>query len=401
MIVEGMGRREVIGVVSLIALAFTGTMALRLMTPALSFYLREDLQATILGVSSLTIAYMLGRAISAYFSGTLVRGKRVKIVPPVALVGSLALVVLYPYATEWYVVSLIRGAQGALMGFTWPVIQFLVVTSVPSRFRGRAISTYFFIGSIAGPVSNAMYGAFFADAPIESVVVASAIFYVMSAVIAFIGAYLLQGQMTEDSRPESGARGKNTAPTAEERFTVLRRALLGLGFGTGGLYSVYGSSVTYVFMREAFGLGRDVVAYSLGLVDAVAMLVRFASGFISDRFGPTLVLKASSALILAGFAAIGARNYYLFMIGLSLLAMGRGSFTPVSRAYASFLPNPKDIIGKLNSLSNLGTVTAQLSIGVGYDVAASIIPSMTPFPVLLAGHALIAAACLTKLKKPE
>ncbi len=398
---KNVSKREVIGVASLVILAFTGTMALRLMTPALSFYLREDLQATILGVSSLTIAYMLGRAISAYFSGSLVRGKFVKVIPPAALLGSLALVILYPYANAWYVVSLIRGVQGALMGFTWPVIQSLVVTSVPSKFRGRAISTYFFVGSIAGPVSNAMYGAFFADAPIESVVIASATFYVVSATLAFAGAYLLQGESVKVPTSESNARSDEMTSLDVKRSTVLRRALLGLGFGTGGVYSVYGSSVTYVFMREAFGLGRDVVAYSLSLVDAAAMLIRFASGFLSDRFGPTLVLKVSSALILAGFAAIGLKNYYLFLVGLSLLAMGRGSFTPVSRAYASFLPNPKDIIGKLNSLSNLGTVTAQLSVGVGYDVASSIIPSMTPFPLLLAGHALIAVACLSKLKKPE
>ena len=73
-------------------------------------------------------------------------------------------------------------------------------------------------------------------------------------------------------------------------------------------------------------------------------------------------------------------NYILFLMSLFLIVFGSSGFKLVSKALATLFPEPKDVIGKLNSLSNIGTVTAQLLAGGLYEVLKFLLPFVTPLP---------------------
>jgi len=379
--------RGVLGVISLVMLSFTGTFALRILTPALSFFMREDLNASLLGVSSLTIAYMLGRSVSAYFSGRIITGKNTYIIPPLSLIVSFLLVFLYPYATSWILVSSIRGIQGFLMGLTWPIIQEVVATTVSKGVRGGIMSSYFFAGSVAGPASNWIYAAFLAEMPIYYSVVFSGIFYLASALLAFIGAYLVYNSATRNNL-ESPSEKK----AGKEELKPPKNALLLLGFGIGGIASLYGFSAIYVYLKETFDLTKEAVAFLLGLVDLVALAIKLVSGFLADKYGLENLLKISIGVSITGILIMIPSNYVLFLMGLSLIVFGSSGFKPVSRALASLFPEPKDVIGKLNSFSNIGTVTAQLLSGGLYEVLRFLLPFVTPFPIILVPYLILITA---------
>ena len=393
--------RGVLGVISLVMLSFTGTFALRILTPALSFFMREDLNASLLGVSSLTIAYMLGRSLSAYFSGRIITGKNTYVIPPLSLIVSFLLVFLYPYATSWILVSSIRGIQGFLMGLTWPIIQAVVATTVRRGVRGGIMSSYFFAGSIAGPASNWIYAAFLAEMPIYSSVVFSGIFYLASALLAFIGAYLVYNSASGSNLEAPPVKTSSKEKVKHTKTTMSKNALLLLGFGIGGIASLYGFSAIYVYLKETFDLTKESVAFLLGLVDMVALAIKLVSGFLADKYGLENLLKISIGVSIAGILIMIPSNYILFLMGLSLIVFGSSGFKPVSRALASLFPEPKDVIGKLNSFSNIGTVTAQLLAGGLYEVLKYLLPFVTPFPIILVPYLIIITASgigLTRLE---
>ena len=359
-------------------LAFTGSLATKLVTPALSFYLREGLRASFLGVSTLTAGYMLGRSTTAYFSGRV--GERWRFTPSLCLILSGLLVLLYPLARSWYEVSGLSFIQGALMGLTWPVIQHRVMASAGDGRIGRAISSYFFIGSMAGPAGDAIYGVFLSGSPLLSVVTVSLSLYFISSLIAYLGSSRLV--ITR----EGGGMGRNGGV----------RWLLVLGFGIGGMASIVGSSITYVIMREWFLLSRGAVALILSAVGGLSLGSKLLSGYLLDELGAGPTLKSLVALLVAGTLLMGIKSLPCFLAGLFLTFIVVGSFIPVSRALAHAAPDPASAVGKLNSFGNVGTVTGLLVVGAGIDVLP---PSgvFSPLIVLLGPYALLTAISTLKI----
>ncbi len=332
-------------------LAFTGSLATRLLTPALSFFLREGLRASFFGVSTLTSGYMLGRSLTAYFSGR--AGRRWRHLPSLCLVLNALLILLYPLARRWYEVAGLSFLQGALMGLTWPLIQYSVMASVGEGRVGRAISIYFFVGSLAGPVGDAVYGVLFSTSPVSTVVLASFSLYVLSSLLAYFGSLNVQVKVEKRER----VRGEGDA-----------HWLLVLGFGMGGMASLVGSSIVYVLLREWFALSKGIAALLLSLVGGLSIGSKLISGYALDEVGANTILKSLAALLVIGTLLTGVKSLPLFLIGLSIISMVVGAFIPASRAIAYAFPNPASAVGRLNSFGNIGTVTGLLAIGAGIDL---------------------------------
>ncbi len=359
-------------------LAFTGSLATKLLTPALSFFLREELKASFLGVSTLTSGYMLGRSITSYFSGKV--EKRLMKLPSLCLLLSGLLVLLYPLAGEWYEISLLSFFQGALMGLTWPFIQYLVMASAGKGRTGRAISSYFFIGSLAGPAGDAIYGAFFSTSQVASVVLASLSLYTISSLLAYVGSIAAPVIAREEK-------------TGDRRGTSW---LLVLGFGMGGMASIAGSSIIYIILKEWFLLSRGTVALLLSIMGGLAVGSKLLSGYILDELGVNTTLKFLATLLVIGTLLIGLKSYFPFFIGLAVVFSVVGAFIPTSRALAYTLPDPASAVGKLNSLGNIGTVTGLLLIGAGMDLIPSV-GWISPLVLLLCPYALLTVVSTLKL----
>ena len=127
-------------------------------------------------------------------------------------------------------------------------------------------------------------------------------------------------------------------------------------------------------------------------MDLVALAIKLVSGFLADKYGLENLLKISIGVSITGILIMIPSNYVLFLMGLSLIVFGSSGFKPVSRALASLFPEPKDVIGKLNSFSNIGTVTAQLLSGGLYEVLRFLLPFVTPFPIILVPYLILITA---------
>jgi len=363
---------DLIALIAFTVLAFTGSLATRMLTPALSFFLREGLRASFLGVSTLTAGYMLGRSLTAYFSGGI--GRRWKHLPSICLVLNGSLVLLYPLAEEWYEVTGLSFLQGALMGLTWPFIQYLVMEAAGGGRTGRAISIYFFVGSIAGPAGDAIYGALFSASPVMSVVLVSLSLYLLSSLLAYLGSRGVRVEWSEGREEDAGG---------DVRWLMM------LGLGMGGMASVVGSSIIYVILREWFSLSRGTVALLLSMVGGLSVGSKLLSGYALDRMGAGATLRALTAMLAMGSLLIGVRSFPLFLAGLSIISTAVGAFIPASRAIAYTFPNPASAVGKLNSLGNIGTVAGLLAIGAGMDALPSsglispLIVFLGPFTLLV------------------
>ncbi len=381
---------EILGLAAFTALAFTGSLATKLMTPALSFFLREELRASFLGVSTLTAGYMMGRSLTAYFSGRIC-GRWVKLVPSFSLALNGFLTLLYPMASWWYEVSIISFLQGALMGLTWPLIQYLVMAIAPRGSKGRAISSYFFVGSLAGPAGDAIYGTFFGTAAVASVVVVSLSFYVLSAVLAYIGSSLATREV-----PPSKGDEKSVNPGEREPDWRLPWLLV-LGLGMGGVGSIIGSSLIYILLREWFYLSRGAVAYVLSIIGGFTVGSRLLSGYLVDRYGLRATLRSLASLLAVGILLVGVKELLTVITGLLITSIAVGALIPASRTYAYQLPDPAGAVGKLNSLGNVGTVLGLLAIGAGMDMLKLPVRWITPIIVFLMPFAALVVVSSIRL----
>ncbi len=352
--------RDYLGAVGIIILAFTGTYAFRITSPVLAFYLREELQASLLGVSLLTIGYRFGRGVASYLVGRFGRG-RARLILPSSILLNVPVVLAYYMAREWYLVAVLRVLQGVLAGFLWPLAQAVLVTSVSREVRGRFMSTYYFIGSIALPAGNFTYATFLYKLPLHSVMWISAAVFIASAVIAYLSASLIEG--VEEPR----GRGEEEVPKSRAWGGLREGPVFLSGFAINGISSMYGAELTYVYIREAFSVSRETTSAFMGFVDLIALVAQLMSGFVVDKLGAKLVIKSSVALSVVGTVSMLFKELHLTLLGLSLIAVGLNTFMPSSRAYLSFSKNPTASIGTLNMASNMGTVAGQLTIGGTYD----------------------------------
>ncbi|MDK2384203.1 MAG: hypothetical protein QI199_05275, partial [Candidatus Korarchaeota archaeon] len=171
-----------------------------------------------------------------------------------------------------------------------------------------------------------------------------------------------------------------------------------LGFGIGGVASLVGSSIVYVFLREWFALNKGAVALFLSLVGGLSVGSKLISGYALDRIGVGIILKSLAALLLIGTLLTGVRSLPLFLIGLAIISMVVGAFIPVSRAIAYAFPDPALAVGRLNSLGNIGTVTGLLAIGAGMDLLPSFgLEWISPLIAFLGPFTLMALASTLRL----
>lgn len=110
------------------------------------------------------------------------------------------------------------------------------------------------------------------------------------------------------------------------------------------------------------------MALLLSLIGGLPVGSKLISGYALDEVGADMTLKSLIALLVIGTLLSGVRSLPLFLAGLAVISVVVGAFIPVSRALAYAFPDPASVVGKLNSLGNIGTVIGLLMIGAGMDL---------------------------------
>jgi len=346
----------------LISLAPLGTFAFTLSKPILAFYVREDLRATVLGVSTLTIAYLGGRALGSSGVAYFARGRAAVLMPAIGFASMGLIFNLYPLASAWYQVSALRLVQGFMAGISWPVLQIMVTSAAPERLRGTVNTAYFLSGGLAISLANFAYAGRLSAWDMRSQMALSSSLFVLLAILSVIAGKDLPGAEWR-SRPRS--------------LKGARRDLLLASFLITFVVSPRGSELLYVYVREHIGMSKEATAALLGLADAISIVVQAVLGPASDFLGRGKMLLLSGVLS-ALSPAIAIGNKTAVMVGLVGMAAGPRVFMPVSRAIAAGSENPAATIGLMNSFGNLGVVAGQASLG-----AVSSLVGVGPMPLVL------------------
>ena len=182
--------------------SIAGTAACRLFMPVVAYYVRETLYSSMIEVSLLTIAFLLARALSSVIAGRIVDKVKRAIVLIVLLGFTIngLITVLYAYISSWIEAIVLRLMQGALNGFTWPTIQFVVASISPIKWRGRILATYFALGSIGLFAGDLIY-SFMANMPALTILSISSLMFITSAISSVLGSisYLKEDFKEEES----------------------------------------------------------------------------------------------------------------------------------------------------------------------------------------------------------
>ena len=329
---------------------------------ALAKYLRDDLGASALIVSSLTTWFMAARALSSLVSGLAAdsspAARRLLVSAPLALIA----VVVYaiPSLGSPAAVLLLNAAWGLLSGMVWPVTQTVAALLAGPR-SATVMSLYFAAGSLGVSAGQYLYGLLPLGNP-DAVRLSAVFFTASAAVLASVsrGAPMPRA-VARRSRSRPGLRAALRGDTLAAWILL---SALSAGYISGLL-----KEFLYIYLGEVYGLDRQALASSLALAGLAAFAAGLAVGPLADRLGVAPVLAAVLAMGLAGSLAIGlSASLAVALLGLALAMTAARSSLPLTRNAAAFAPGLQaTLVGASNALSNIGQMASPVIAGRLYD----------------------------------
>ncbi|WP_457741663.1 MFS transporter [Thermococcus sp.] len=353
-----MERKRLAGILFLIASAFTGTIAFRLATPAIAFYTRDILRASMLAVSLVSMSFVLARAFSSILGGLILeRGKKLVYLGAIAMMGNALAVQLYPLTSNWIQVAGIKLLNGFLNGISWPMAQFVLAVTTPKEMRARVTAIYFFFGSIASLLGNYVY-AYTVNLGLSGQMWISSAFFVLTGVIMVISYYLLYGEITP--RRKKTPSGERPSLNPKRTLTIASLMAVIVAFTSG--------EITYVYVSEALGIDKARTAILLGWTGFFSALLSYFVSWIADVRSEVKMVKLTA--LLAGISPILAsiKTAPTVFLGVFLALFAFQSFRPVSRKVLASYHRSSLAIGGVNAVQNLSTFIGGMLFGLAYSL---------------------------------
>ena len=353
-----MEKRHLAGIVLLIVSAFTGTIAFRLATPAIAFYTRDVLKASMLSVSIVSMSFVLARAFSSVFGGLILeRGRRLVYIGAIAMMGNALAVQLYPLTSTWVQVAGIKLLNGFLNGLSWPMAQFVIAVATPGEIRARVTAVYFFFGSIASLLGNYVYAYTVGLGLAGQMWIASA-FYVLTGLIMAASYFLLAERIIP--RKTKSADGER--PALDPRRVLIIASLMAV------IVAFTSGEITYVYVSEALGMEKATTATLIGWAGFLAAMLSYGVSWLADVRSEVRMVKLTSlmAAVSPVLAAIKTAPTVFFGIFLALFAFQ--SFRPISRKVLASYHRSSLAIGGVNGVQNLSTFLGGMLFGFAYSL---------------------------------
>ncbi|WP_456423056.1 MFS transporter [Thermococcus sp.] len=352
-----MERRRLIGIVLLIISAFTGTIAFRLATPAIAFYTRDTLKASMIAVSLVSMSFVLARAFSSILGGLfLEKGKKLVYLGAMAMMGNALAVQLYPLTSSWLQVVGIKLLNGFLNGISWPMAQFVIAVATPKEIRARVTAVYFFFGSIASLLGNYIY-AYTVGLGLSGQMWISSTFFVLTGFIMLLSYYLLYGEITPRRERTPGE-----SPSLNPRRILIIASLMAV------IVAFTSGEITYVYVSEALGLSRERTAVLLGWVGFLSALLSYFVSWVADVKSEARMVKLTA--LLAGLSPLLAsiKTAPTVFLGVFLALFAFQSFRPISRKVLASYHRSSLAIGGINALQNISTFIGGMLFGFAYSL---------------------------------
>ncbi|NJE07157.1 MFS transporter [Thermococcus sp. M39] len=351
-------RRQYLGIALLIASAFTGTLAFRLATPAVAFYTRDILKASMAYLSIISASFILARSFSALFSGLLLeKRKSLVYLGALAMVGNALAVNLYPFTSSWLHVMGIKLMNGFLNGIAWPIAQFVIAVSSPKEIRSRVTALYFIFGNFAGLLGNYTY-AITQGFGLKGQMYLASFFFFLTALCMLLSYWLLYEKIVP-KREKEGKEGK--APINPKKILMLSALISFLSAFTSG-------EITYIYVAETLNLDKGTAATLIGLIGFIATLLAYIPSRFADLGSERKVIITIS--VLAGVSPILAavKNPITVFLGILMAIFAAQTFRPISRSILASARRASAAIGGINAVRNLSTTAGQLVFGFAYSL---------------------------------
>ncbi|NJF25301.1 MFS transporter [Thermococcus sp. Bubb.Bath] len=353
-----MERERLAGIILLIISAFTGTMAFRLATPAIAFYTRDVLKASMLSISIVSMSFVLARAFTSVFGGLLLeRGKRLVYIGALAMMGNAFAVQLYPLTSNWFQVAGIKLLNGFLNGLSWPMAQFVIAVATPNEIRARITSVYFFFGSLASLLGNYVY-AYTVGWGLSGQMWISSAFFLLTGFIMVSSYALLYGWIVpRRKRTSNGER-----PSLDPRKVLIIASLMAV------IVAFTSGEITYVYVSEALGMAKGTTATLIGWTGFLAALLSYGVSWLADVRSERRMVILTSFLAAISPILAAVKSAPTVFLGIFLALFAFQSFRPISRKVLASYHRSSLAIGGVNGVQNLSTFAGGMLFGVTYSL---------------------------------
>ena len=353
-----MERRRLIGIVLLIISAFTGTIAFRLATPAIAFYTRDVLKASMFAVSLVSMSFVLARAFSSVLGGlVLERGKKLVYLGALAMMGNALAVHLYPLTSSWLQVVGIKLLNGFLNGLSWPMAQFVIAVATPREIRARVTAVYFFFGSIASLLGNYVYAYTVKLGLAGQMWIASA-FFVLTGLIMLLSYYLLYDEITPKRKKTPGGE----KPSLDPRKVLAIASLMAV------IVAFTSGEITYVYVSEVLRMSKERTAVLLGWTGFLSSLLSYFVSWAADVRSEARMVKLTSLMAAVSPLLAAIKTAPTVFLGIFLALFAFQSFRPISRKVLASYHRSSLAIGGVNAVQNLSTFLGGMLFGVAYSL---------------------------------
>jgi len=358
------------GVALLVLLAFVGTTAFRVSVPAIAFYAREVLSASAFSVGLLTSMFFAARAIASILAGFL-SGKTERFLLSLIITTSFVIngfiVLLYGLIESVAWLLVVRLCQGFLNGIAWVLVQYVLGISVSENIRGRVYAVYFALGSLGSVLGNFIYSLISRQELTLSLIVSSTM-YVLSGIIALVAMRTLSIK-SDTKRISSNLGFKGVERVSTYGFMASAVLLLLIVLGISAFSSIVRGDLIYIYLSEGLSLSRSYVAKLVGIASLGSLIGAYLISWLSDKYGNILALRVSSLLGALGSILLSVRLGEAAITGLLLFYIASSSVISVSRraAITEFKLGGL-VLGIVNAVGNLGSVTGSAITGYLYDL---------------------------------
>ncbi|NPA47630.1 MAG: MFS transporter [Thermococci archaeon] len=352
-----METRRLTGIVLLTASAFTGTLAFRLATPAIAFYTKDVLRASMLYISIVSMSFVLSRALFSIIGTlSLERRKGLIYLGVATMMGNALAVHFYPFTTSWVQVAGIKAINGALNGISWPIAQFVIAAATPKRIRARVTSLYFLAGSVAALLGNYVY-AYTIKLGMSFQMNVSSAFFIATGLLMLLAYRALYGVI----EPKKSERKVQTPAVSARRILTMASLMAVIAAFTAG-------EITYVYVSEALGISRAETAVILGWTGFTAALLSYAMSWAADVWSDVRVIRITATLMALAPALAAIKMGPTVIVGIFLARFASQSFRPISRKLLVGYRRSSLAVGGINSIQNVSTFVGGITFGLAYSL---------------------------------
>ena len=348
-------------IVSILVLAFIGTMAKRISTMALIFK-SYGLGISAFHISLYTTAFMITRSIFSPIAGYL---GDLKGYGKIATLGALIEVVntpVYIVSRSVNVFMILSAVDGIASGLLWPSLQTLMV-----YLAGRLVSTlmavYFICGNIGILLAYYTYAQMLAGKYSFAFQFSTFEFALCLMIALFaIWSFKLRAPLTPPCKSD-GSRGRLAIKSMSIALALL------ISFFTGFIMSSTSLIVLYLHEFKMFSekLVSLLMSYSFMLGLPLMLLINYASD-VGDWLLTSIIASIASlaGLMLLKYSKPG--SILMATLSLTLFYSSFRGFAPLSRAMTGRVVAKRKglAIGFVNTISNIGSIIGPAILGYLY-----------------------------------